>query len=221
MLQNNIYNIVFSSTAAIFGNPHSDKIKENHPKAPINTYGRSKLMVENILSDYCDAKELNAVALRYFNAAGAHPEGGIGEKHCPETHLIPNILNSINNKSINLEIYGNDYNTSDGTCVRDYIHVNDLAVAHMLSIDFMKENDGFSSFNLGNGDGFSVLDIIKSCQRVTNTNIKYKISSRRKGDPNTLVSDSKLANEMLKWEPAYKTIDGIIDTAWKWHSSLT
>ena len=167
MLKNGIQNLVFSSSAAIFGEPTSKKISEDHLKNPINPYGKSKLMVENILKDLCLTFDLNAVCLRYFNAAGAHKSGEIGELHNPETHLIPNVLRSIFDSEAKLKVFGDNYPTHDGTCIRDYVHVTDLSHAHFLALQHMNEIEGFSAFNLGNGEGFSVLDIIKSCERVS------------------------------------------------------
>lgn len=210
-------NLVFSSTAAIFGNPIEHKISEDHPKNPINPYGQSKLMVERVLEDICTANDFNATCLRYFNAAGAHPSGEIGEAHDPETHLIPNVFKAMTSREKKLAVFGNDYPTPDGTCVRDYIHVNDLAHAHLLSIEYMKNNNGFSVFNLGNGDGFSVLDIISGCQRIARSEILYSIKERREGDPARLVSDSKAAKRELLWRPQYTTIDSILASAWAWH----
>ena len=160
MLKNDINDLVFSSTAAIFGNPISAKIDEAHPKNPINPYGQSKLMTEKMLRDISLARDFNVTCLRYFNAAGAHESGEIGEAHNPETHLIPNILRSAISNENKLRVFGTDYPTTDGTCVRDYVHVTDLAQAHLLGLTHMKENKGFSAINLGNGDGFSVLEII-------------------------------------------------------------
>lgn len=216
---NNINNLVFSSTAAIFGNPVTEKISENHPKNPINPYGRSKLMVENILKDICLANDFNAICLRYFNAAGAHESGEIGEEHNPETHLIPNVLKASLSDKIPLKVFGDNYPTHDGTCVRDYVHVSDLAQAHLLGLEYMKNNKGFSAFNIGNGDGFSVLEVIKSCETITNTKIQFQIEKRREGDPAVLVSNSKLAIEALKWNQKYNDIYDIIKSAWFWHKS--
>ena len=190
MLKNDINNLVFSSTAAIFGNPVSDRITEDHPKVPINPYGQSKLMVENILKDICKAHDFNATCFRYFNAAGAEDSGLIGETHDPETHLIPNILMSSLGSKNRLKVFGNDYNTDDGTCVRDYVHVTDLAQAHLLGLNKLNLNAGFSTFNLGNGSGFSVLEVIESCERVVNKRIPYDLVLRREGDPAKLVADS-------------------------------
>jgi UDP-glucose 4-epimerase len=219
MLENGINNLVFSSTAAIFGNPVSDKIDEDHPKTPINPYGQSKLMVENILRDICSAYDFNATCLRYFNAAGAYESGEIGEAHDPETHLIPNILKSALSGGNELKVFGDDYGTHDGTCVRDYVHVTDLAQAHLLGLAHMKEDKGFSAFNLGNGNGFSVLDVIKSCERVLGNPIRYKMDLRRLGDPAVLVADSLKATCNLGWKPEFSDLDEIIKSAWHWHGS--
>ena len=218
MLKNDLNNLVFSSTAAIFGNPEMENISEDHPKNPINPYGKSKLMVENMLEDICLANELNAVCLRYFNAAGAHDSGEIGEAHNPETHLIPNIFKAVLSNQSELKVFGNDYPTKDGTCVRDYVHVTDLAQAHLLGLEFMQKNNGFSAFNLGNGDGFSVLELIESIEKVTNIKIPYEIQGRREGDPSVLVSKNKNAIEVLNWNPTYNDINKIIKSAWNWHN---
>ena len=217
MLNNDVNNLVFSSTAAIFGNPVTDKIAEDHPKNPINPYGQSKLMVENILRDICSAHDFSATCLRYFNAAGAHESGEIGEAHDPETHLIPNVLKAALSNKSNLKVFGSDYPTPDGTCVRDYVHVTDLAQAHLLGLEYMQKNKGFSVFNLGNGDGFSVLEMIKSCEDVTNLPVFYKINDRREGDPATLVANSARARELLGWNVQFGDLDTIVSTALKWH----
>lgn len=219
MLENGIKNLVFSSTAAIFGNPLTDKIDEDHPKTPINPYGQSKLMVENMLRDICSAYDFNAICFRYFNAAGAYESGEIGEAHDPETHLIPNILKSALSEGNELKVFSDDYETHDGTCVRDYVHVTDLAQAHLLGLTYMKENKGFSAFNLGNGNGFSVLDVIKSCERVLGNPIRYKMDLRREGDPAVLVADSHKATHTLGWKPKFRDLDEIIKSAWHWHGS--
>ena len=219
MLNNEVNNLVFSSTAAIFGNPVTDKITEDHPKNPINPYGQSKLMVENILQDICSVNDFNATCLRYFNAAGAHESGEIGEAHDPETHLIPNVLKAALSNESNLKVFGDDYPTPDGTCVRDYVHVTDLAQAHLLGLEHMQKNNGFSAFNLGNGDGFSVLEVIKSCEYISNNEIHYQVDGRREGDPAVLVADNKLAVGVLNWNPEYCDINDIIKSAWSWHDS--
>lgn len=219
MIKNEINNIVFSSSAAIFGNPDVKKISEHQNKNPINPYGKSKLMIENILEDYSKSYGLNVASLRYFNAAGADPFSLIGEAHNPETHLIPNIINSILFNKNDLKIFGNKYNTKDGTCVRDYIHVNDLAEAHLKCFEFFSQSSGFSTFNLGNGQGFSVIDIVKSCEKISKQNITYSISPPREGDPSILVCDNKKALDLLKLKLTYSTIDSIIETAWRWHNT--
>jgi UDP-glucose 4-epimerase len=218
MLSNDVNNLVFSSTAAIFGNPLTDKIAEDHTKNPINPYGQSKLFVERMLEHCCAAYDLNASCLRYFNAAGADLSGEIGEAHEPETHLIPNILKSVLSEKSDLKVFGVDYPTPDGTCVRDYVHVNDLAQAHLLGLEYMQNNKGYSAFNLGNGDGFSVIELIKAAEQVVGKSIEYEISSRRDGDPSFLVANSLLAKSKLGWEPKIQSLKLIIKSAFDWHS---
>ena len=217
MLKNDVNNLIFSSTAAIFGNPVTNKIAEDHPKNPINPYGLSKLKVENMLRDICVTHDLSVTCLRYFNAAGAHKSGEIGEARDPETHLIPNILKSVLCGGNELKVFGDDYDTRDGTCVRDYIHVTDLAHAHLLGLAQLEKNKGFSAFNLGNGSGFSVLDVINSCQKVSGSTIDYSICGRRLGDPPSLVANSSLAVKLLGWKPTHKDLDKIVGSAWRWH----
>jgi len=219
MLKNDVNNLVFSSTAAIFGNPVTDKIAEDHPKNPINPYGNSKLMVECILRDICSSHDFNATCLRYFNAAGAHESCDIGESHNPETHLIPNVIDAALCNKSNLKVYGTDYPTPDGSCIRDYVHVIDLARAHLLSFNYMQKNNGFSAFNLGNGDGFSVLEIIKGCEFIANKKIQFQVDGRRDGDPAVLVADNQLSLLELNWSPEYINIHDIIKSAWSWHNS--
>lgn len=209
--------LVFSSTAAVFGNPECELIDEDHPTRPINPYGASKLMVERILADAALAYGLRSVALRYFNAAGADPSGDIGESHEPETHLIPNILRAALGKGGQLKIFGDDYPTRDGTCVRDYVHVNDLATAHLRAVEFMSAHDGAHVFNLGNGQGFTVLEIIAAAERILGRSIVFARAPRRPGDPPVLVASSKRAREQLGWSPAFTNIEGIIETAYRWH----
>jgi UDP-glucose 4-epimerase len=208
---------VFSSTAAIFGEPRSDVIDEDHPTEPINPYGRSKLMVERMLADVCAAKGLRAVALRYFNAAGASMAGGIGESHDPETHLIPNVLRAAAGTGPGLKVFGTDFDTRDGTCVRDYIHVDDLARAHLAALSFMDAGDGFHAFNLGNGQGFSVFDVIETAGRVVGEPVPYELAERRAGDPAVLVASSGLAADKLGWRPQVADLETIIESAWRWH----
>ncbi len=210
---------IFSSTAATYGYPETDLIDETHPTRPINPYGHSKLMVEQMLEDYASAYGLNSVRLRYFNAAGADPSGEIGEEHDPETHLIPNVLKSVLSGQNNLKVFGTDYDTPDGTCVRDYIHVNDLCSAHLKALDYLQTNKGTKVFNLGNGNGFSVLEIIKAAENVVGKPIEYVEEPRRAGDPATLVADSSLASKALGWQAEYQSVEQIIESAWQWHSS--
>jgi len=212
---------VFSSTAATFGNPQTATIDENHPQVPINPYGRTKLAVEYILGDYAQAYGLRSVSLRYFNAAGADPSGMIGESHDPETHLIPNVLKAVLGAGSNLRIFGDDYDTADGTCVRDYIHVNDLCEAHLLALKYMDKQDGAQAYNLGNGKGFSVLEVLNAAMSVIGKKIPYEIVERRPGDPATLVANSQLVTEQLNWKPVFTQIDEIISTAWNWHNNST
>lgn len=217
MQRHGVHKLVFSSTAAVFGQPQQALIEENHPTNPINPYGRSKLMVEKALADAAAAYGLRAVALRYFNAAGAHPDGRIGESHDPETHLIPNVLEAALRGGKGLKVFGDNYPTADGTCVRDYIHVDDLAAAHLAALDWMRDNEGFHSFNLGNGQGFSVMEIIEAARRVTGRAIPFVVEERRPGDPASLVACADLAREALGWQPRYRDIETIMETAWRWH----
>jgi UDP-glucose 4-epimerase len=209
--------LVFSSTAAVFGNPVTDVIDEEHPKNPINPYGASKLMVERILDDAATAYGLRSVALRYFNAAGAAADEGIGESHDPETHLIPNALKAAAGEGAGLKVFGTDYPTPDGTCVRDYVHVLDLADAHLRALAFMDREPGAHRFNLGNGNGFSVLQVIEAARKVSGRDIPYEVAPRRAGDPPVLVASSRLAREKLGWTPKFDHIEPIIETAWAWH----
>ena len=219
MIKNDLDKLVFSSTAAVFGNPLTEKIAEDHPKNPINPYGKSKLTVENILQDICIVNDLNVTCLRYFNAAGAHESGEIGEAHEPETHLIPSIFDSVLSNERTIKVFGDNYPTFDGTCIRDYVHVSDLVQAHLLCVEHMQKNNGFSAFNLGNGKGFSVFDVINSCKKVSGLVIDYSVCDRRLGDPAILVADSALAAKVLEWKPAYVSLDKIIESAWRWHQT--
>jgi UDP-glucose 4-epimerase len=212
--------LVFSSTAAVFGTPSVKFIDEAQPRLPINPYGQSKKIVEDILQDYFQAFGLKSVCLRYFNACGADPDAEIGERHEPETHLIPNILKSVLSTSHQkLKVFGDAYPTADGTCVRDYIHINDLASAHLLAGQYLENNQGAYAFNLGNGSGFSVLDVISAAEHVVGNKIDYDIEEARAGDPPVLVADATLARQVLGWEPQYKEIEKIIATAWGWHQN--
>ena len=219
MQKSNVKNFIFSSTCAVYGNPIKVPITEDHPCNPISPYGRSKLMIENILEDYSNAYDFNYVSLRYFNAAGADPQTEIGEWHKPETHLIPIILDVAIGKRENVQIFGTDYPTPDGTCIRDYIHVMDLADAHYRALKFLEE-DKSGIFNLGNGDGFSVKEIIETCREVTGKKIPAIESQRRPGDPPRLIGSSKKAREILGWKPKFTSIKSIIETAWEWHQKL-
>jgi len=219
MRKHGVDKLVFSSTAAVFGNPVHDVIDEDHPKAPINPYGASKLMVERMLADAAIAHGLRSVALRYFNAAGAANDAGIGESHSPETHLIPNVLRSALGTGPALKIFGNDYPTRDGTCIRDYVHVLDLADAHLRALDYMGTHEGAHAFNLGNGTGFSVMEVIRAAREVTGREIPFEQAPRRAGDPPVLVASSASALDVLGWQPRFPQIDQIIRTAWNWHSA--
>jgi len=208
---------IFSSSAAIFGNPVKSQIDETHPKQPINPYGRTKLMVEQMLQDYATAYGLNSVSLRYFNAAGADPEGELGERHDPETHLIPNILKAALGQGQGLKIFGDDYDTRDGTCVRDYIHINDLCSAHLKALEYLESNPGCHAFNLGNGNGFSVKEVLQAAEQIVGSPIPHQIAERRPGDPATLVADSRRCVQQLGWTPQYRDIGEIIESAWRFH----
>lgn len=221
MREAGVSRIVFSSTAAVFGNPETPLIDETHPTRPINPYGASKLMVERILADAATAYGLRSIALRYFNAAGADPAGGIGESHQPETHLVPNVLRAALGQGPGLRVFGDDYATRDGTCVRDYIHVNDLASAHLLALEYMQAHEGAHLFNLGNGLGFTVLEVIEAARRVTGRPISFTQDVRRAGDPAVLVASSEKARNVLGWKPNFTSIGEIIETAWRWHQSST
>lgn len=218
MLANNIKNIIFSSTCATYGVPEFLPINELHPQAPINPYGTSKLMVEQILRDYDKAYKLKYVTLRYFNAAGADPDGEIGESHDPETHLLPLVIQATLSNNSSLSVFGDDYETLDGTCLRDYIHVTDLAYAHVLSLKYLLRGSGCSNaFNLGNGKGFSVKEIIKAVETISGENINYNVSSRRSGDPPVLIGDASKFIEATGWKPQYADIETIVETAYRWH----
>lgn len=220
MLAHDINNFIFSSTAAIFGEPVKDRVDETHPKAPINPYGRSKLMVEDFLGDYDTAYGLKCVCLRYFNAAGADPSGEIGECHDPETHLIPLVLRTASGRRESISVFGSDYDTPDSTCVRDYIHVNDLCDAHLLALRRLWDGAASAAYNLGNGNGFSVREVIDTSVVVTGRDIKVIEADRRAGDPGTLVADSSRAKRDLGWQPQYEDLEKIIEHAWQWEQVL-
>jgi len=214
----NVKYFIFSSTAAIFGEPVKVPIDEDHPQKPTNVYGETKLAVEKMLDWYDKIYCIKNVKLRYFNAAGADPSGEIGEYHKTETHLIPNILQAALGEKEHISIYGNDYDTKDGTCVRDYIHINDLADAHLLALNYLIDGNDSNFFNLGNGCGHSVKEIIDVARTVTGRNIKVINGVKRPGDPATLIATSQKAKELLGWKPKLNDINTIVETAWNWHN---
>ena len=222
VIQHNIPNFVFSSTAAVYGEPQDDVINESHPTNPINPYGKSKLMVETILQDAATSCGLNVIAFRYFNAAGANPGANLGEVHEPETHLIPNILSSALDNQANgaVKVFGDDYETNDGTCIRDYIHVSDIARAHAEAIQFLNSNPGHYVFNLGSQRGYSVLEVINACKRALGRDITYEVSERRAGDPSILIADSTAVQNSMSWE-ATQDISQIVSDAASFISDRT
>ncbi|MFQ3584173.1 MAG: UDP-glucose 4-epimerase GalE [Cyanobacteriota bacterium] len=210
--------IVFSSTCASYGIPERIPIPESHPQRPINPYGQSKLMVEQMLRDFRVAHGIQSISLRYFNAAGADPYGEIGEAHDPETHLIPLVLDAASGQRSHITIFGDDYDTPDGTCIRDYIHVTDLAQAHVLAVEALATHQPVQpAYNLGNGQGFSVKDVIATAEAVTQKRIPVQIGARRPGDPPRLVGDASAIMQDLGWKPAYADLTQILETAWRWH----
>lgn len=211
--------LIFSSTAAIFGEPQYSPIDERHPKMPINPYGRSKWMIEQILADYDRAYGLKSVCLRYFNAAGADPEGQLGERHEPETHLIPLVLQAASGRRSHVTVFGRDHDTPDGTCIRDYVHVSDLCEAHWLALSSLMQGAPSQHYNLGNGLGFSVQEVIETARRVTGRAIATQDAPRRQGDPARLVADAGLAQGGLGWSPRHAALDTIIEHAWRWEIS--
>ena len=217
MLETGVRPVVFSSSCTVYGTPDSMPIAEDTPQSPVNPYGESKRMVERVLHWYATAHPLTWVALRYFNAAGADPEGQLGEAHSPETHLIPLVLDAaLGGKTV--EVYGDDYPTRDGTCVRDYIHVSDLADAHVRAVDYLMSGGAPVALNLGTGIGHTVSEVIRAAQTVSGREVAYRVSRRRPGDPAVLVADARLAGKVLDWHPKYSSLETIISTAWKWHS---
>ena len=217
MVAHGVDKIVFSSTAAAYGEPERVPILEDDPTKPTNCYGETKLAMERMMGWVSRAHGLRYVALRYFNACGAHPGGSIGEAHSPETHLIPLILQVPNGQRDSIAVFGDDYPTRDGTCVRDYIHVTDLAQAHILALDYLLRGGGNEVFNLGNGVGFTVSEVVEAARRVTGHPIPVEISPRRAGDPAQLVASSEKARAVLGWKPELDCLDTIISTAWAWH----
>ncbi len=209
--------IVFSSTCATYGAPRQIPMTEDHPQHPINPYGCSKFMVEQMLKDFHAAHQIRSIALRYFNAAGADPDGEIGEDHDPETHLIPLVLDAAMGRRPHITVFGEDYDTPDGTCIRDYIHVSDLAQAHILALEKLQNASGHHAFNLGNGNGYSVKQVIDTARQVTGRDIRTIIGPRRPGDPDSLVGDATRIQKELGWQPRFPDLKDIIETAWNWH----
>ena len=216
MVEHGVRKFIFSSTCATYGNAQYLPINEIHPQNPINPYGRTKLMVEWILKDFAIAHGIKSCALRYFNAAGADESCEIGELHEPETHLIPVIFEVLNKKRSHIDIFGDDYDTPDGTCIRDYVHVTDLAQAHFLASQYLENHQGFHDFNLGYGRGHSVKEIISAIEKVVGSKVEYKISPRRPGDPAELIGSGKKAIELLGWNPQFTELEKIIQSAWNW-----
>ncbi|NJR14352.1 MAG: UDP-glucose 4-epimerase GalE [Calothrix sp. CSU_2_0] len=212
-----IKNFVFSSTCATYGVPNQVPIPEDHPQNPINPYGATKLMVERILADFDVAYGLKSVRFRYFNAAGADPDGNLGEDHNPETHLIPLVLQTALGKRESVSIFGTDYPTADGTCIRDYIHVSDLADAHVLGLEYLLKGKDSAVFNLGNGNGFSVREVIDTAIKITGKQIKVVECDRRAGDPPALIGSGEKARQVLGWKPQYADLENILSHAWSWH----
>jgi len=221
MVKHQVSHFIFSSTAAVFGEPEYVPIDEEHVKAPLNPYGRSKWMVEQVLADYDRAYGLKSVCLRYFNAAGADPEGLLGERHEPETHLIPLVLQAISGRRQSITVFGRDYDTPDGTCIRDYIHIVDLCSAHLLALNKLIESGTSKRYNLGNGEGFSVQEVIAIAQKITGKTLLIQEGARRDGDPARLVADSSLARRELKWTPIFADLESIISHAWQWEVKVS
>lgn len=217
MVAHGILNFIFSSTCATYGEPEQLPLREDFPQKPINPYGRSKLMMEQILDDLDHAKGMKSVCLRYFNAAGADPDGEIGEDHDPETHLIPLVLKTALGQRDELTIFGKAYPTEDGTCIRDYIHIVDLAQAHHLSLLHLLEGGESKKYNLGNGNGYSILEVIETAEAVTGKSIAYQYAAPRAGDPAALVGSAELITRELGWKPEFQSLKRILQTAWNWH----
>lgn len=217
MRDHHINRLIFSSSCATYGIPDQLPITEATPQRPINPYGASKLMAERMIADFGAAHEIGWIALRYFNAAGADPDQEIGEAHNPETHLIPLAIRAASGRGPSLTIFGSDYDTPDGTCLRDYVHVSDLAAAHVLALAALDQGLPSQAINLGNGGGYSVLDIVAAVKRVTGLDVPYCLAPRRHGDPPSLISDATRARTILGWAPQRTSIESIVETAWAWH----
>ncbi len=220
MKENGVNKFIFSSSAATFGEPKYIPIDEKHPQSPINPYGETKLIVEHIMRDYDKAYGMKYVSLRYFNACGADLEAEVGEWPGSSSNLIPLVLDAAIGRREDIKVFGTDYPTPDGTCVRDYIHVTDLASAHVLALKYLLDGKESQCFNLGNGKGFSVKEVIEAAKKITGIDFKVTEAERRAGDPPELVADSKLAKEILKWEPQYADLETIVSSAWKWHQKV-
>lgn len=219
MLEHDVKKMIFSSSAATFGEPEEVPIPEEHPKNPTNPYGRSKLMLEEILREYEVGYGLRSVSLRYFNASGADPSGLIGEDHTPEHHIIPLVLQVALGQREKVSIFGADWPTPDGTCVRDYVHVSDLAQAHLLALDALRDGCATAAYNLGNGNGYSVREVVRVAERVTGRSVNAVDADRRPGDPAVLVASSAKIVSELGWKPNYPDLETIVQTAWNWHSA--
>ncbi|HIJ55597.1 MAG TPA: UDP-glucose 4-epimerase GalE [Deltaproteobacteria bacterium] len=217
MVEAEVKNFVFSSSCAVYGEPEEIPITENHPRNPVNPYGRTKYMVEQVLNDFRTAYGVESVSLRYFNAAGADPEGELGEDHNPETHLIPLTIQAAMGQRGEIRIFGDDYPTPDGTCIRDFIHVDDLAESHLRALERLLNGKGSGTYNLGNGVGYSVREVIDITRRITGKPIKNRVVNRRAGDPAALVGSSDKAKNELGWEPRFPDLVSIVETAWNWH----
>lgn len=219
MRDHELNHIVFSSTAAVYGEPVYTPIDERHPRTPVNPYGASKLVVEMMLSDFYRANGLRYVALRYFNAAGADVQGRVGERHEPETHLIPLAIKAVKGELPPLKVFGDDYDTPDGTCIRDYIHVYDLCTAHLKAMEYMQNGGEPTAFNLGNGEGYSVREVLETVSAVSGQPVPYEMAARRAGDPAILVAESARARDILNWQPEYGDLSTIVRHAWQWESN--
>jgi UDP-glucose 4-epimerase len=216
MLRHKVDKFIFSSSAAVYGEPKYTPIDVDHPKNPVNPYGRSKWMIEQVLQDYDQAYQLRSISLRYFNAAGADPQGRLGERHNPESHLIPLILQAATGHRPAINVYGHDYPTPDGTCIRDYVHIVDLCSAHLCALEKLCAGAPSNAFNLGNGKGYSVLEVIKTVEKITHHPINIVQCARRVGDPAVLLADATRAQQELGWIPQYSALETIIEHAWKW-----
>ena len=221
MLRHDVERFIFSSSCATYGKPKDVPITESQGQKPINPYGKTKLIVEQMLEDFESAYGLRSISLRYFNAAGADPDGEIGESHDPETHLIPLVIQTALGIREEVQVFGNDYPTPDGTCVRDYIHVNDLAQAHLLAMEMLLNGHPSDQYNLGIGEGYSVNEVIERVGKTTGKRVPVRITERRAGDPPILIASNKKATEELGWKPCYSDLNTVIETAWNWHQNYS